>query len=285
MPTSARILVAASLLLTALQAAALSITFDYSHDTAGFFTAERRSTLQQAGDWLGSRLLDTLDSATYTSISYDDPENPSGPSKNQSPFTIPAGELRIFVGSALHSGNTLATGGPGAGIGFPPQIFRGQSGVASGTDFAPWGGAISFDRDSNWYFDPDTTTDEPFSGFDFYSVALHELGHVLGYGTAPSWTNQVSSGLFTGASSTALYGGDVPLAGGEAHWQDGLLSGGLETAMDPTIAAGVRKRFSSLDLAGLADIGWEVAAIPLPAPLFLLAALLPLLFTRRTRLH
>ncbi len=285
MPTGTRIFVTATLLLATLQAAALSITFDYTHDTAGFFTPERRSTLQQAGDWLGSRLLDNLDSATYTSISYEDPENPSGPSKSQSPFTIPAGELKVFVGSAVHSGNVLATGGPGAGVGFPPEIFRGQSGVGSGTDFAPWGGVISFDRDSNWYFDPDTTTDEPFSGFDFYSVALHELGHVLGYGTAQSWSNQVSSsGFFTGASANALYGSDVPLAD-DAHWQDGLTSGGLETAMDPTIAPGVRKRFTPLDLAGLADIGWEVAAIPLPAPLFLLAALMPLLFARRTRLH
>ncbi|RME33207.1 MAG: peptidase M10A and M12B matrixin and adamalysin [Gammaproteobacteria bacterium] len=282
MPGSIRAIAAAILLLTSLEAPALIIRFDYGHDSAGFFTSERRNTLEQAGDWIGSHLADTLDAATYTTIQYEDPENPSGPALSSSPFTIPAGELRVFVGSALHSGSVLATGGPGTGLALPPEVFRGQPGVASGTDFAPWGGVISFDRDSSWYFDQDTTTDEPFSGFDFYSVALHELGHVIGFGTAPSWNKKVSGGSFIGAAATALYGGPVPLAGG-SHWQDGLASNGLETAMDPTIAAGVRKRFTPLDLAGLQDIGWEVTAVPLPAPLFLLATLLPLLFSRRLR--
>ena len=36
---------------------------------------------------------------------------------------------------------------------------------------------------------------------DFYSVAGHELGHLLGIGTAPSWSGNVSGGSFVGGNS------------------------------------------------------------------------------------
>ena len=135
------------------------------------------------------------------------------------------------------------------------------------TDFAPWGGSISFDTGASWYFDADVTTVESFSGNDFYSVALHELAHLLGFGTADSWFNKVNSGNFTGDSS-----GTVALQPDNSHWKDGTLSlvnsVRQETAMDPSITTGTRKYMTDLDMAALSDIGWEVSAVPVPAAVY-----------------
>jgi len=42
-----------------------------------------------------------------------------------------------------------------------------------------------------------------------------------------------------------------------------------ETAMDPTISYGARKVFTDLDMAALDDVGWDIAAVPLPPALLL----------------
>jgi len=125
-------------------------------------------------------------------------------------------------------------------------------------------------------------------------VAIHEIAHVLGFGTAPSWNRLVGSDGFSGPNAVAAHGGSVPLAidgdgnPDDAHWQDGTQStvAGVdqEAAMDPAINAGTRKFFTDLDWAALADIGWEVQAtdevggvpspVPLPASVWLMAAAL-----------
>ena len=110
------------------------------------------------------------------------------------------------------------------------------------TDFGPWGGAISFNSNSNWYFDPDITTDESFSNqFDFYSVAVHELAHVLGFGSAPSFNNLSSGGVFTGAAVHDLFGSNPPLT------PDGPLGAKLQLS-------GTGSRDGSLHCAGSAAI-------------------------------
>ena len=90
---------------------------------------------------------------------------------------------------------------------------------------------------------------------------MHELGPLLGFGTADSFSNRVSGNVFNGPVVTALTGAGqaVTLDG---HWQAGLSYGGQETAMDPDIASGTRKRFTELDFAALADTGWEVSPVP-----------------------
>src|SRR5438270_245723 len=80
------------------------------------------------------------------------------------------------------------------------------------TSFGPWGGSITFDLDSTrWYFGTaNNGLDSTMT--DFFTVAEHEIGHVLGIGTSPSWFGQVSGSSFVGANSEAVYGGPVPLA-------------------------------------------------------------------------
>src|SRR5262249_51997142 len=140
---------------------------------------------------------------------------------------------------------------------------RGQAGAtnnaATATDAGPWGGSIAFDNDGStiWNFG----TGSPAAGeTDFLSLAIHELGHIFGYGGAngtldASWAHYISGSSFTGPHARAIYGNehfggtptDVPLDATHQHWAEGTTSlvgaSSQETAMDPTIATGVRKLF------------------------------------------
>jgi hypothetical protein len=164
---------------------------------------------------------------------------------------------------------------------------RGQAGalLASPTDNGPWGGSLTFNNTSTWYFDSDPTTVESFTGQnDFYSVAVHEIAHLLGLGTADSWvtleTDPGTGGTtFTGTHSVALVGSSVTLSPDNGHWANGTMSTvagtaiAQEAAMDPSLTVGTRKYFTNLDYAGLQDVGWQLAAIPEASTLALAAAL------------
>lgn len=282
-------------------AAALEIEFDFSEDTAGFFgDPDRRLVLESAGAFFESVIQDDLlpitpgggnsFSAVFTSPG-------TGTVVEKQDFAVPADTIIIFAG-ARDLGATLGLGGPGgfANGGSPDFVAastsRGEGdGTASAvqgpsaTDFAPWGGAVTFDVNNDWYVDPDPATDEAFGTMDdLFSVALHEIAHVLGFGLSDSWDNWVSGLEFSGPISAAIddaitgvADGVVPLAD-PGHWAagiDGSLDAAFqEAAMDPNIKVGTRKRFTNLDLAGLADVGWELTAIPLaPAGWFMLAGL------------
>jgi hypothetical protein len=101
-------------------------------------------------------------------------------------------------------------------------------------------------------------------------VALHETGHVLGIGTADSWFANVSGATFAGPASTATFGGLVPLEADGGHWASDTMSTiygtstAQEAAMDPDLTTGTRKVFTTLDMAGLQDVGWTLAAVPEP---------------------
>ena len=267
-------------------ASAIVINFDYSYDSGFFSDPSRKSVLEAAGGFFESILLDDLTAITSGggnnfSARFTSPED--GNLVTLDNFSVAADTLTIFVGGRSLGGSTLGFGGPGGYSVSGSTDFvnnalsRGETGDTQGsaaTEFAPWGGSITFDSDASWYFDSDPSTLEPFSGNDFFSVALHELGHVLGIGTADSWDAQVNSTdlTFGGASATALWGGAVPLEN-PGHWQEGLTGlvagSGQEAAMDPTLTVGSRKLFTDLDRAALDDIGWDVKPVPLPGAFWL----------------
>jgi hypothetical protein len=266
---------------------ALDIQFDYSFDTNNFFVGhlDRQAVLEAAAHVFESRLKDVLTgitpsgSNTWNAI-FERPD--TGASQSVVNPTIPAGVLRVYAGGRLLPGNTLGIGGTGGFSVSGTQAFvdtvraRGQAGAllaTSKTDFGPWGGSITFDLDASWYFDPDPLTLEVFPGQnDFYSVAVHELAHLLGFGTSDSWRTFVSGSVFTGPVSRAENGGvNVPLSAEGGHWADGTMDRVAtpvmlalqETAMDPSLLQGTRKYFTELDYAGLDDLGWQVA-VPEP---------------------
>ncbi len=254
--------------LEARQLLTITIQFDYSQDANHFFDVPaRQQILELAGQSLGSRLNDHLQAITPSgSNTWSlNATNPSGASSfTLTDVTIPENTLIVFVGARMMS--SLGVGGPGgfSSSGSPQWLdlvqSRGQAGALSNpqTDFSPWGGSISFDLDANWYFG----TSEAGLGsgqHDFLSVAMHELGHLLGIGTADSWDRYVSGATFVGPNSRAVHGGNVPLTG-EAHFREGLRDGGQEVALDPSLLNGTRKLFTQLDFAALSDIGWEVTS-------------------------
>lgn len=270
--------------LTALPAAAITISFDFTYDTSGFFSGvnvARRDVLQQAAAEFSSRLTDSLTAIvpvqgnTWTA-SFTNPSS-AGTSVSLPNLSIGANTVVIYVGATDLGAGVFAQGRPGAALAtgdanwLSTVATRGQAGALSNvpTDFGPWGGAISFNSAVSWHSDSTPATIEPFPGqFDLYTVALREIGHVLGFGTAASWSGNILhtgiGNVFAGANAVATFGGVVSLAPDNTHWQAGTLSTALGSGspqaavMNPDLAAGTRNFLTAVDLAGLQDVGWTV---------------------------
>jgi uncharacterized protein (TIGR03382 family) len=140
--------------------------------------------------------------------------------------------------------------------------------------FARWGGSIAFDSNTAWHYNHTTN---PGAGLtDFYSVALHELAHVLGFGAEDDdpdndtpWEDVVSGTSFKGTRANAQYAPttDVPLASATdtAHWLQGIEDSteydgttSQTPLMVPSLGPQTRRRLTNLDAAALVDIGWEI---------------------------
>jgi len=302
-----RLLITAALVIGTGSSQAFTLSFNYTYD-GGFFSngnESRRSIMNDAGSFFEQRINDRLSAITSTdhdhfNANFRRPD--SGDNITLNDFNVAADTLVIYAGGRALANNSLGTGGPGGYSisdqtpGFEDTVVNRGQGTTRGPtadDFGPWGGSITFNSTyGSWYFDTDPSTSEPFSGSDFYSVALHEIAHVLGYGTSDSWDNLVTDTgpVFTGSHATSLFAGDVPLTSDGSHWQarqKSTVDGGdlQEVAMGPSLRNGQRKVFTDLDLAGLQDIGWEVVSpVPVPAAVYLFGSgLLGLLGLARRR--
>ncbi|MCP5222680.1 MAG: PEPxxWA-CTERM sorting domain-containing protein [Zoogloeaceae bacterium] len=282
-----------ALALAASSAQAITVEFDYSYDTSGFFTSAHKSVMNAIAGEFGTQLTDSLAAITVSNSNIFQPEVGliTDQSSTLAPSqSIPQDTLRIFVGARALGGSTLAEGGGGYSAGgssaFIANLNNRSQALPQGVDFGPFGGAMVFDTGTSWYLDDNVATVESFGGFDFYSVAIHELGHVLGVGTSAAWSNQISGQSFTGAAAVASYGGPVPLAN-SGHLDKSIKStfmGNMqEPALTPSITAGQRKYFTELDWALLSDVGWQVAAVPEPETWAMMLAGLGLLGWRLRR--
>lgn len=294
-----------SLLLVSVAQAQFTISFDYSYDTEEFFTganAGRQTYLEAAGTYISTIFSPTALNAIVPtpgdaqpntwSVNFSHPGD--GSEQSIANPTYAANVYTIYAGGRALGGSTLGVGGTGGfnasgyGSWFDDIRYRGNGTYSTG-----WGGSLSFDTATAWYFDSDIGTVEDFAGmFDFFSVAVHEIVHALGFGTGVSWTSLVSNNTFVGAYATALTGENPDLADGDAHWAIGTVSTiygtatTQEAAMDPDIAANQRKYITSLDVAGLQDIGYT--AVPEPATVALglgFCALMVVVIRRRLTLR
>lgn len=264
--------VAVAALLACAQTASanIDIQFDYSYDTNGFFASHAGSMamLDGAAAVFESRFADTFTAINsggindFTTVFFN-PADPFGADVSLASQDIGADIIRVYVGGYNFTDGTLGLGGPGgyscSGVGSfcSNAADRGQS--PSPADVALWGGAISFDSTASWHFGASTSGLDP-TEYDFYSVAVHELGHVLGFGTSGAFDAHITNGFFVGDAS-----GSVALADA-GHWDYGTLSTyngqAQEASMDPDIQGGVRKHFTDLDFAAMQDIGWQVTPVP-----------------------
>jgi len=267
----------------------LSVTIDYSLDTNNFFdTQAKRDLLASAFNEIAGQFSDSLDAIVPgpSGFGFDNTWTAKfthpGAGTNESVVdpTISLDEIVIYaggrdLGGSPEAGYTLGVGEKGGFTASGTGAFldnvkgRGQTGALASpaTDFGPWGGSITFTTNAAiaWHFET-TTTGLDANESDFYSVALHEVAHLLGFGTASSWSTYVDTGTatFTGPASVAEYdiGGNVPLHSGLKHWAEGVSDEGQEAAMDPNITNGTRKLMTPLDFAGLVDVGWEQILTP-----------------------
>lgn len=274
-------------LVSASLASAIKIQIDYTYDTNDYFgPAERKAALEAAASFFEGILSDTLlriDPADYPGSSWTvSVQNPqTGGSESLPNFVVPENTIIVFAGARELGGNVRGQGGVSGwgGSGSSSWISRirarGNPGAdyssadaALVTDFAPAVGFVSFDVSTTFNY----SITQDLSGTDFVSVALHELAHVLGIGVATSWDNLISGSIFTGSASTRAAGGHPAVDTNGGHFAQALPDHpafgsferphGLSTPvlMRPSLTTngGLLTVATDLDLAALADIGWQV---------------------------
>ncbi len=134
-----------------------------------------------------------------------------------------------------------------------------------------------------WHFELGTPVTA--GQFDFYSVALHEMIHAIGFGTSETWDSKASGTTWLGINAIALNGGSgTNLITTDGHIRSGFMSTRLsdgamqEVVMDPSLLSGTRKTLTEMDIAFLRDLNY----VPEPSTAALLAAAALLLTSRRT---
>ena len=238
-----------SLLLFPARLFGVTIQFDYSFDTNRLVTGYREQFDFVAAE-LEAWIHDDLLAITVPPTSIIHPSTGEYVSLGQT-VHVPADTIIVYVGAYDLPGNRLAQ----AYFDFSSTPNnRGQSAM----DLGIWTGSISFDSLTNW------------QEYHIYSVLRHELLHVLGLGLAPSFFAQVSNAQFLGPVATAEYGRPVPLSTDLLHLavdrSISLLDGWpREPAMSASLSPFERRYLTRLDLAVLADLGWEIDLPPLVA--------------------
>ncbi|MBS2019979.1 MAG: hypothetical protein JST00_44355 [Deltaproteobacteria bacterium] len=237
------------------------IQLDYRFDKAGFFAEPvRRKALEGACEIWGRLLAKGFDNVPAgTFIRVRDPEKPTEPALSLT-TDVEIDDLLLFVGSADLAGTQTGLSAPTAGL---SGITDGA--LASklkqrfdGVPFQPWTAWVAFSRTADFHFDPDPQRGDPVPAdkIDFVSVALHEIGHTLGFGSSDAFTSKIVNGTFTGARATAIHGGPVPLTADLGHVPNSTMSDGRRPLMDQSDAKGTRYTPTTLDRAFFEDLGF-----------------------------
>jgi|GEM_PF-5472726 len=202
------------------------------------------------------------------------------------------GQIRIFMGShktdespetSLWARGHSTT--PGGNLGWVDLVEnRGRAGVPQQAVNVTVG-SVSFNRDYNWYTIEQDDEQEQFQ-HNLESTMLHNIGHLLGFGSSLAWDKQINmngSGnqsapkVFEGMASIAVatnLNNEAPLLEVSPgftpeHWNDSLglyptyLWGQPQLPlMTHDIPIGTRKELTHLDIAAMKDLGWTLTLGP-----------------------
>jgi hypothetical protein len=189
----------------------------------------------------------------------------------------------------------------------------------SGLDAAFGAADATITFNSGFGFDYDNS--DGVVGIDFESVALHEIGHALGFTSSIDYFENRSDPVvvnvfpldlfrfniasvpagpagFTGTPRELRPGQNAVVGDGTnwwrmstgvvkgdgrqaSHWKDDAFTGILIGALDPNISAGATFSLSSADIRALDLIGWDVQSVPEPGTLGLIAAGVGMIMYRR----
>jgi hypothetical protein len=213
-------------------------------------------------------------------------------------WSIPANQWILYAGGRPLTGNTAGVGGTSTGLNVTSMftdegshLNRNFRAVSVFQNLPVWGGSISFDNDgsTDWHFDLNTPA--PNNKVDFYTIALHEIGHALGLGAHQwkDWSDHSPASQFTGDEAVDTYNADngtsltglMEAGATDGHWKDGTYdsrifnngnpnyvgtvgAGALQDlVMEPTAnftAAIHRFELTNVDVAALRDVGWATIA-------------------------
>jgi VCBS repeat protein/FG-GAP repeat protein len=252
---------------------AITILVDYSldarvHGGSGFFQdhPDAKAVMDRVASEMGQRVSANMtaivpsSSNTWSALFYDPRTGGQFAVAN---LRIAANTIIVYAGARAMPGNQAAVGGYG-GYSYSGGPAWGNTIARRGwSGFSLWGGSLSFDTTVNWHLGL-TTSGLDANELDFYSVATHELGHILGIGTAPQWHGKVSGAYFNGSYATGVYGAPVPLNADRSHWADTVTINGQPVSLDPVLNYGARVTWSVLDQSALRDIGWAAGATVSP---------------------
>lgn len=241
-----------------------NIELDYTYDTSNWFDTDKKATLEAAANIWETIILDE-----FTNIPTGTPtpyvRNPQTNEYLGTNFIYttasPIDDVKIFLGASALGVSELAKAGSS---GYYSNEVR-----YTGNDFQPWLGSLTFNNTKNWFVDGIMSNPTiPSNQHDLLSVAVHEIGHVLGFSDGlNAFSRWISNGTFTGTNAKMYNGGNpVPMepvytsvGTRYSHIKDQYqYSNYGENAMDPTIVAGKRKLLTLLDLAMFDDIGYDI---------------------------
>lgn len=235
-----------------------TLNFDYRFDSMGFFDDQGRRAALEAAAAQWEAIIEDEFTDVPSGISFNI-RNPSTLSVESVTLDQPIDDILIFVGATRFVSSTLAIAGPDggnvAGDRYAARISDDFRSLGAVSDFEPWAGSITFNANSNWSF----ALDGPVEAHnDFISVAVHEIGHILGIGASATFGSWINDHHFTGPNATRINGGQpIPIEDDHAHVEEGFADDTV--ALDPVLITGNRVEISAFDKAILADIGFEIA--------------------------